>query len=302
MSCACAALRAPARWYRDPVAAQWHYVAVDPLATSASITTLLQAAAAGANPDRVGKRAPRRAREAAYVSFQKSGVRAASTASLLRGLVAMDPPRWRRPLLATAYLLTGAAVERATRVREGSFWSGASRLVATLGAAELAGEVARDQFARTTVVGQFSAVHEFLESLVEIRMIGSPKPRAMAEQITSLLGELFGSIPAGRPGKEVRGLPGFRSRDRAWLKRQEYFEDCTRALGRAFKDFTVVARADLGRGNRWWQRGRRERTHFWQFWRAPDWPGGWPGPDGRELVRQSRQSRGAIGQAKDLTS
>jgi hypothetical protein len=231
------------------------------------------------------------------VSFQKSAVRATATASLMRGLIGLDPPGWRRPLLATGYLLAGDAVERATRPREASLWVRGSQLFGALGAAQLVADIAHDQFARATVVDQFSAVHEFVESLVEIRMIGSPKPRAVAEQLTSLLGELFGTIPVGRPSKHLRQLPVLRSKERPWQQSTEYFEDCSQALGRALKEFTFVARADLGRGKRWWQHSKQDRTQFWQFWRPAGWPGGWPGPDGRALVQINRQRSSALSSA-----
>ena len=219
----------------------------------------------------------------------------------MQGLIGLDPPRWRRPLLAAGYLLAGDAVERATRPREASLWLRVSRLVAALGASQLVADIAHDQFARATVVNQFSAVHEFVESLTEIRLIGSSKPRAVAERITSLLGELFSSIPASRPSKQLRQLPVLRSQERTWQQRHEYFEDCSQALGRALKEFTLVARSDLGRGKRWWQRSPQDRAHFWQFWRPAGWPGGWPGPDGRALVQRSRSSS-PLGQRKDTES
>ena len=59
------------------------------------------------------------------------------------------------------------------------------------------------------------ALAGFLGALGEIQLFGRPQPRAAAENITALLGELFSIIPIDRPDKTLRGLPVTRIRERA---------------------------------------------------------------------------------------
>jgi hypothetical protein len=38
-----------------------------------------------------------------------------------------------------------------------------------------------------------------MATLVEVRMVGNPRPRASAEDIIALIGGMYGCLPAGRP-------------------------------------------------------------------------------------------------------
>jgi len=127
-----------------------------------------------------------------------------------------------------------------------------------------------------TQLGTARADHaEFGGALLEIRMIGNPGPRAVAEEIASLVGELYARVPRTRRPKGIRA------------KEEERFAECMRALGDALRRFTLAARADLGNGPRWWQR------HGPTWWRRRHgtWPGGWPGPDALELIESANLGR-----------
>jgi hypothetical protein len=101
----------------------------------------------------------------------------------------------------------------------------------------------------------------FLTALAEFRLVGNPEPRALAEQMTVILGQLNDSMPIARdPAEQKRQI----MQSSQWQ----------RLLGEAQKDFILAARRDLGTA-------RKLRTHWWQLRRSrteEDWPGGWPGP------------------------
>lgn len=101
----------------------------------------------------------------------------------------------------------------------------------------------------------------YLAALSEIRLVGNPEPRAIAEEITAIVGQLFDCIPTERTAASRAAQL---ERAAAWQLR----------LGELQKDFVLAARRDLGTARklrtRWWQL-RRSRT-------AEEWPGGWPGP------------------------
>jgi hypothetical protein len=151
------------------------------------------------------------------------------------------------------------------------------------------------------------AVAEFVGTLAHVRLVGNPGPRRAAEDIAALVAELFGSVPTGRPLSWQRAVVSrsesfkpaamalrltpplagavrsVRERENGWQRSAQAFEDCQRALGIAHRDFSLAAQRDLGYGRRWWQ-----------FWRpAGAWPGGWPGPDAKQLIEQSRRNQSA---------
>jgi hypothetical protein len=162
-----------------------------------------------------------------------------------------------------------------------------------------------------TVMREVSAtrgtVAEFVGTLVDVRLVGNPGPRKAAEEIAALVAELFGTVPTGRPLSWQRavlsksesfqpaamalrrtpllaeGVQSVRKREDGWQRSAQAFEDCQRALGIAHRDFTLAAQRDLGYGRRWWQ-----------FWRPSGaWPGGWPGPNAKQLIEQARHNQPA---------
>ena len=188
-------------------------------------------------------------------------------------------------------------------------------------------------FAKSVTVAQImpdlsacrGATSALLAGLSEIRLIGNPEPRRLAEEIGTLLVELMESRIPGRPPRTIRGElteKGFRAWERkagpevlAVLERipgvpdrleqartltdQEAreaqaarFNDCQLALSTWHKKFTLAARKDLGYGPRWWHVGKKPRAGWWQMWRPRgEWPGGWPPPDADQLVSQARMER-----------
>jgi hypothetical protein len=173
------------------------------------------------------------------------------------------------------------------------------------------------------------AIADLLAALAEIRLVGNPEPRKLAEEIVTLLVELMEvRLPARPPGtarvavakriwaktegsggadaaaKRFPALAGrveeFRSLldDDAHAVKAQRFNDCQLALGRWHKKFTIAARTDIGYGPRWWQVSRKPRAASWQWWRREGWPGGWPPPDAAELVARAREegaARDAVG-------
>lgn len=110
----------------------------------------------------------------------------------------------------------------------------------------------------------------FFDALQRIRLVGNPAPRRIAEEVTSLLGELHERAPLTRRPHAARRAE------------HDRFRECQRALGDAHRRFTIAARADIGSGPRWWRR----RGPRW--WRVDSWPGGWPGPDPERLIADRR--------------
>jgi hypothetical protein len=193
------------------------------------------------------------------------------------------------------------------------------------------------------IIGFKAATSAILAALSEIRLVGRPGPRAVAEEIASLIGELHESRPASRgPQSLVREAVnhvGRRAAERVFEKADRIaaddastadaaavmaerfpplgrriqeakdalgweqaqtaksvgYADCQKALGSFHRKFTLAARKDLGYGPHFWQVSANARTWWWQVWRQPDqWPGGWPGPDAKELIAGSvRNTRAA---------
>jgi hypothetical protein len=153
-----------------------------------------------------------------------------------------------------------------------------------------------------------SSLGDFLGAHAEVRLLGNPEPRRLAEEITALVTELFATMPIGRPTlperaavtvesrlrisavvqhvpRLARAVESVRAREDAWHRKPEEFEDCLYSLGVAHRDFTLAARQDLGYG-------RPLRRRRWQLWRPrSDWPGGWPGPDAQRLIERDRKHR-----------
>jgi hypothetical protein len=173
------------------------------------------------------------------------------------------------------------------------------------------------------LAGCRSATSALLTALSEIRLVGNPAPRRLAEEIVTLLIELMEVRLPGVPEDGIRfriarriynkidhekametakgWLPGFVDiiddtaallDDEARKSKAEYFNNCQLALGTWHKRFTLAARKDLGYGPRKWHIGRTSRTAPWQIWRPLDqWPGGWPPPEARDLIGLARAER-----------
>ncbi len=224
---------------------------------------------------------------------------------------------WHRERRLRAYLgFQRAAIEASTW----PVWLG------VLEQAILAKEVTTAQ-AMPDLSASRSAISALLAALSEIRLIGNPEPRKLAEEITTLLAELMearvrGTLPrtiraelAERAGKwsiraletnpdiaaRIERIPGMSDRvervrafsdQEAQEAKAAWFSDCQMALGAWHKKFTLAARKDLGYGSRWWHFGKKPRAGWWQLWRPHDeWPGGWPPPDADQLVSQARMQR-----------
>lgn len=244
---------------------------MDAIVTPATVTavlgnpsTLLKAAASAVPPIQRRSHANREQRRAAYLSFQRASLEAMTWANQLLTLEAAVTTRVQMIQM------------RPTLVRE---LNGARVCAANL-----------------------------LGALGEVRMVGNPMPRKAAEEITSLIGYLYEIVPTGRLAVHhqwvlvqadtrpdlaalmhrstflTRRLKHLQEADARWQKNTIKFAACLRTLGLAQRDFVLIAREDLGLGRRWWQRGRIERKHWYQFWRTAPWPGGWPGPDPEELM------------------
>lgn len=165
-----------------------------------------------------------------------------------------------------------------------------------------------------------------LSALSEIRMVGSPELRGLAEEIVTMLVELMESrLPAtGKAGlmfqlqKRLYKLadqentrefikerfPGLLDRyDERLLRvaddlrkaRAARFNETQLALGRWNRKFTLAARKDLGYGPRFWHLGKKPRTSRLQIWRPYDpWPGGWPPRDAKDIVDEARREHLAV--------
>jgi hypothetical protein len=166
---------------------------------------------------------------------------------------------------------------------------------------------------------------DLLAALSQIRLVGNPEPRRIAEAIVTLLVELMEQRIPGVPEHSMRisavkwlygkidhekglelieqrfpGFAGFIAEGKALIDddtrkaQADRFNDCLVALGAWHKKFTLAARKDLGYGPRRWQVGRKPRNGRWQIWRPGDeWPGGWPPPEADELIEQARSDRKA---------
>ncbi|UKD58605.1 hypothetical protein L3Q65_18380 [Amycolatopsis sp. FU40] len=117
----------------------------------------------------------------------------------------------------------------------------------------------------TTAIKQTADVRKamsaFLAALSEVRLVGNPGPRAAAERITAVMGELFGVLPTSKGGA-------------ARVHEIEHTREWMRELGDAQKHFILAARRDLGSA-------KTPRARWWQLWRprtVEAWPGGWPVP------------------------
>ncbi|WP_326951293.1 hypothetical protein OG439_22435 [Amycolatopsis sp. NBC_01307] len=105
------------------------------------------------------------------------------------------------------------------------------------------------------------SMSSFLAALSELRLVGNPEPRAAAEEITAILGELFTVLPTSKKPAERELQIEVTAQ---WMLR----------LGEAQKEFVLAARRDLGFA-------KKLRRHWWELWRprtVEGWPGGWPGP------------------------
>lgn len=135
-----------------------------------------------------------------------------------------------------------------------------------------------------------SAVASFLDALQEIRLVGNPEPRAVAEELAALVSELLDRIPHTRYPRRLR--------ERELAR----FLECQRAIGETNRRFIIVARADLGYGPSWLRRHAPRwprflpRPKWWSWsWRqdGSEWPGGWPGPDPHRLIEADQGHRDA---------
>ncbi|WP_152546961.1 hypothetical protein [Amycolatopsis orientalis] len=134
----------------------------------------------------------------------------------------------------------------------------------------------------TTAIHQVAdaraAMSAYLAALSEVRLVGNPEPRAAAEEITAVLGELFDVLPTAKRAAERDTQIALTSR---WMLR----------LGEAQKDFVLVARRDLGFAG-------KLRTRWWQLWRrrsGEEWPGGWPGKTAALVIEKPATSPSSSG-------
>jgi hypothetical protein len=165
------------------------------------------------------------------------------------------------------------------------------------------------------------SVPALLGALSEIRLVGNPQLRQLAEEIATLLVELIEVRLPGRPSgvmmaaagnlykksgaaglkaveERFPGLAGKASEARTLLDpglreaQEARFSECLQALSLWHKKYTLAARRDLGLGPRWWHAASVPRTHRWQVWRPHEpWPGGWPPPEARDLILRARRER-----------
>ncbi len=240
---------------------------MDPISTAAGIAQILQLAMSTEQPSG-RRRSSRREREAAYLEFQRTALDVLFYTGYLQVLAESEPSSWRRPLLG-AGLIGDVLLER---VQGADAYEPTLRRfakIARLGVVgDLTMEAVRHNVALHQIAAAMSAHSTFSGALARVRLVGAPAVRRGAENLTSLLAELNGTIPSTRPDRVMRYMPWAKAQEAAWQSRSEYFNDCLRAIGEAQKEFTLAARADLGRGHRWWHRGSAERTRWWQFWRS----------------------------------
>jgi hypothetical protein len=171
-----------------------------------------------------------------------------------------------------------------------------------------------------------NATAALLSALSEIRMVGNPEPRRLAEEIMMLLVELMEARLPGVPERNLRlrlakriyKFADHESHEKAMVivrkwspqlaerfdgvsalvdddirkTKEERFNSCQLALGTWHKKFTLAARRDLGCGPRRWHLSKKSRTARWQIWRPyEEWPGGWPPPSAEQLVAQAARER-----------
>ena len=105
-------------------------------------------------------------------------------------------------------------------------------------------------------------------------MVGNPKPRAVAEEVAALLGELYDRVPRTRRPRRVRAQED-----------ERYLECHNVALGDATAGSPWPPDATWGNGIPWY---RRRGPRWWRR-SEQDWPGGWPGPDPLALIREMEQ-------------
>lgn len=165
------------------------------------------------------------------------------------------------------------------------------------------------------------SVSALLGALSEIRLVGNPELRQLAEEIVTLLVELMEARLPGRPDGVMMAaaeklyeksgavslkaiedrfpkLAGKAAEARTLLdpdlrKEQETrFNNCLQALALWHKKYTLAARNDLGFGPRWWHVASAPRTHRWQVWRPYElWPGGWPPHSAAELIMRAQAEK-----------
>jgi hypothetical protein len=244
----------------------------------------------------------------------------AESADALRSALSAAPGgsqkrRANRELRREAYLAFQQAAHRA------SVWPGWFGVLEQMARG---GEITSGQILPDLGAARDSSA-ALLAALSQIRLVGNPDLRRLAEEITTLLVELMEQRIPGVPEHSIRigaakwlyekidhdrGLKLIEDRfprassfiaegktlidDDVRKAQAQRFSDCLTALGAWHRKFTLAARKDLGYGPRRWQAGRKPRTGRWQLWRPRDeWPGGWPPPDADQLIEQARRDRQA---------
>jgi hypothetical protein len=264
---------------------------------------ILQTLAASAPPIGPPQRGRTPERERAHLRFQQAAVELTTWVEYLPVLEAAAPT----PATTRLYALAVAAQDRpGPRGRAGCTGSqtytpallSADGMASTLEKTLLLNETTSSQYMPVLLgaLDQFrAATAAFLDALMEIRQVGNPGPRKVDEQITALLGELYGLVSVRQPPWWQRTVAAAFGRADAQRRKRQELEVCRQLLGEAHRDFTLAVRDDLGRD-------QPLRRFWWQVWRsrARDWPGGWPGPDapglhgrtaphGRDLRRVPRR-------------
>lgn len=255
--------------------------------------SLLRTVASSAPPIVQPKRRRAPERERAYLRFQQAAIQVLTWAEYLPVLKVAGPNSLNRYLYALA--LTARDWPGHRRPGGSDDHTYAPALLSADGMANalekmaLLNEASNSQYMPVLLAAlhQFrEATSTFLGALLEIRQVGNPEPRKAAEQITALLGELCGRTPASQPPWWKRTVVPALGRADGEKQRQQELEVCRELLGEAHRDFTLAVRNDL-------RLDRRPRRFRWPPWRpaVKDWPGGWPGPDGAQLIADALQRR-----------
>jgi hypothetical protein len=232
-------------------------------------------------------------RQHTYMDFQRSAMDLMTHVEFLSVLAALEA----RPIYRVFYAIAALVQESETRTTPSARTHSGSRSAMTISPVGAASALEKlllfDRVEATTnapllinaLAEHRGAMARFLGALMVVRQYGNPGPREAAERITGLLGELS-EYSTPDPTFPFWKAAAMGSRTARRQGNEEFRRVCQQLLGEAHRDFTVAARQDLGydkKPRRWLKASRHTRWHLW-LRRAPVWPGGWPGPDARQLV------------------
>lgn len=240
---------------------------VEPLAVAANVAQIL-GTVTSVPPGNRRSGASRERRQDAYVEFQRSGHSLAASATHLRAL-AQTGKLSKADIATRALRVIGALFPDLSGLLADATAARMSRAIGLVGrmglAQDLAGELLTQRAVHEAAAQARDAVAEYQTALSLVRIIGRPGPREHAENLTALLGELFGRIGGS----------------------DQSFSSCVLTIGVHHRNFILEVRKDLE--SRPWHRNTSTRTRRYQLWRplAQNWPGGWPGPDAEALIAAS---------------